>query len=359
MASKSKAEKVAAAQAAAAQPLRVTDVEFALLKLRESFVEAQVRHAAHSLSVIVSANAASQPLLSTAVAELFKKKFGLASSGEDPDWFVKLRECVGRSMQPFMTLHGPWDMCVKTLRACPALFDPPRSYTLFGILQSEFTKVVLHGLTLSGAEMDEIRFKLECLIADVLVTRNWVAHETLSVEEVKRGMQSLVDTLTMLKCDPSLLPPVRSTIEGYLREIDDACAPGALPLLSIGSLARLYFMRNSQRLCAAVGERHDVGKAIERMAKGDTLIELQKVFVVKSRHDLQHGKSNGKSLSVMVALCSVLSLLRNLSSTHAFPNDITAAADACDADAMQLLARMQLCKEQQLLQAVSLGHQAA
>ena len=45
MASKSKADKLAAAQAAAAQPLRVTDAEFALLKLRESFVKAQVMHA--------------------------------------------------------------------------------------------------------------------------------------------------------------------------------------------------------------------------------------------------------------------------------------------------------------------------
>ncbi len=102
MASKSKVEKVAAAQAAAAQPLRVTDVEFALLKLRESFVEAQVRHAAHSLSAIVSANAASQPLLSTAVAKLFKKKFGLASSGGDPDWFVKL---MGVCWKEHATLH--------------------------------------------------------------------------------------------------------------------------------------------------------------------------------------------------------------------------------------------------------------
>ena len=45
MAFKSKADKLAAAQAAAAQPLRVTDAEFALLKLRESFVKAQVMHA--------------------------------------------------------------------------------------------------------------------------------------------------------------------------------------------------------------------------------------------------------------------------------------------------------------------------
>ncbi len=110
MASKSRADKLAAAQAAAAQPLRVTDAEFALLKLRESFVAVQVRHPSHSQSLIGSSNAPSQPLLSTAVAELFKKKFPLEAPGEDPDWFVKLKESAGRSMQQFMALHGPWDM---------------------------------------------------------------------------------------------------------------------------------------------------------------------------------------------------------------------------------------------------------
>jgi hypothetical protein len=105
MASKSKADKLAAAQAAAAQPLRVTDAEFALLKLRESFVEVQVRHHAHFPSLIGGANAPSQPLLSTAVAELFKKKFPLEPPGEDPEWFVKMKESAGRSMQQFMTLQ--------------------------------------------------------------------------------------------------------------------------------------------------------------------------------------------------------------------------------------------------------------
>jgi len=204
MAFKSKADKLAAAQAAAAQPLRVTDAEFALLKLRECFVEAQVRHHNQIRGVIVSADAASQPLLSTAVAELFKKKFGLASSGADPEWFVKLQECAAKSSRPFMTLDGPWDMCVNTLRFIAALFDPPLSYTVFAILKNKFTDIVLPGLTLSGADADDTRFKLECLIRDVLVTRNWVSHETLSVQEVKRGMQSLVDALPVLNCDPSL-----------------------------------------------------------------------------------------------------------------------------------------------------------
>ena len=70
-------------------------------------------HHNQTRGVIVSADAASQPLLSTAVAELFKKKFPLEPPGEDPEWFVKMKESAGRSMQQFMTVHGPWDMCVK------------------------------------------------------------------------------------------------------------------------------------------------------------------------------------------------------------------------------------------------------
>ena len=256
-------------------------------------------------------------------------------------------------------VHGPWDMCVETLCVCCAVIDAPLSYTIFAILKKEFTDVVLPGLALGGADQDAIRFKLECLIADVLVTRNWVAHETLSVDEVKRGMQSLVDTLSVLQCDASLLPPVRSAIEECTKEVDDACAPGASSQLCIGSVARLFFMRNCQRLCDAVGELHEVDKAIGRMAMGDSQMELQKGIVRKIRHDLHYGKSDGKSLSVIVAMSSLSFLLRSLSSAHASPHVIVAAADACDDDAMQLLARMQLCDEGELLHAVSLGHQAA
>jgi hypothetical protein len=96
---------------------------------------------------------------------------------------------------------------------CSALSDAPSSYTVFAILQKEFTEVVLPGLALGSADQDTNRFRLECLITDVLVTRNWVAHDTLSVQEVKRGMQSLLDILPLLHYDPSQLPPVRSAIE--------------------------------------------------------------------------------------------------------------------------------------------------
>jgi len=78
------------------------------------------------------------------------------------------------------------------------------------------------------------------------------------------------------------------------------------------------------------------------MAKGDVQMELQQGIVIKIRHDLHHGKPDGKSLSVLAALCSLCFLLRKLSSAHAFPHVIVAAADACDDDAMQLLVHMQL-----------------
>ena len=250
----------------------------------------------------------------------------------------------------------------------PAIFDPPCSYTVFAILHKEFTEIVLPGLDLSGADNDDTRFKLECLIRDVLVTRNWVSHETLSVKEVKRGMQSLVDTLPMLKCDPCLVPPARCAIEEFMREIDDACAPGALPVLSIGSLARLFFMRNCHSLCAAVGEVHEVKKAIETMIDNmgkrkppipvTPSLEIHKNIVVLSRHELYHGKSNRKCLSVMVALCSLSSLLRTLGQAHAFPRVVEAAADACDADALQLLVRMRICDEAGLLTAVGDSHRS-
>lgn len=325
-------------------------------------MKGQVTRYDRSVSHAVTANALLQSILSTVLADLFKKKFGVAlfGAGAEPVWFVKLKESAGRSMQELIKdVHGPWDMCVETLCVCCAVIDAPLSYTIFAILKKEFTDVVLPGIALGGADQDAIRFKLECLIADVSVTRSWVANETLSVEEVKRGMQSLVDTLPVLQCDPSLLPPVRSAIEEHMREVDDACAPGASSQLCIGSVARLFFMRNCQRLCDAVGELHEVDKAIGRMAKGDAQMELQKGIVIKIRHDLHYGKSDGKSLSVLAALCSLSFLLRKLSSAHAFPHIIVAAADACDDDAMQLLVRMQLCDEGELLQAVSLGHQAA
>jgi len=53
-----------------------------------------------------------------------------------------------------------------------------------------------------------------------------------------------------------------------------------------------------------------------------------------------------------VALCSLSSLLRNLPPEHA------ATADACNADILQLLERMQLCDEGAILAAVAESHRS-
>ena len=54
-------------------------------------------------------------------------------------------------------------------------------------------------------------------------------------------------------------------------------------------------------------------KAIDKMTKGtSTELDCQKLFVIKGRHDLYHGVSSGSCMSVLVALCALSYLLRNL-----------------------------------------------
>jgi hypothetical protein len=57
-------------------------------------------------------------------------------------------------------------------------------------------------------------------------------------------------------------------------------------------------------------------------------------------------------MSVLVALCALSALLRNLGPEHA------AAADSCTADVLQLLQRMQLCEEGALVAAVAESHRS-
>ena len=128
-------------------------------------------------------------------------------------------------------------------------------------------------------------------------------------------------------------------------------------------------MRNCHSLCAAVGERHEVAKAIDAMIESmgkrkpaiavTPSLELHKNIVVQCRHELYHGKSNHKCLCVVVALCSLSSVLRSLGQVHAFPRAVEAAADACDADVLQLLVRMRICDEAELLAAVRNSHLTA
>jgi hypothetical protein len=240
----------------------------------------------------------------------------------------------------------------------------PRSYTVCDILQSKFRDIVLPGLGLSGAEKDNERFKLECVIRDALVTRNWVAHTTLSVDEMMRGLQSLLHVLHMLPCDAAQLKSICDVVDGCIHEFVRCRSSERVFELSLNSLARLMFKRHCQRFCDAVGEASEIEKAVkvlvEQMAKMKVAvipsIAICKNIAVACRHEVYHGKSSGASLSIMVAMCSLSSLFRTLAQVHAFPNVVKAAADACDADTMQLLVRMQLCDEARLLKAVEASH---
>jgi hypothetical protein len=108
--------KLEQAKASAQRPARVTDAEFAVIMLRESFVAAQ----ASFLYVDVfscgrchaCANPTFQPVLSAAVAALFQKAFAAPppAAGADPEWFERLKSCAGNSVRSFMKLSGPWDM---------------------------------------------------------------------------------------------------------------------------------------------------------------------------------------------------------------------------------------------------------
>jgi hypothetical protein len=228
------------------------------------------------------------------------------------------------------------------------LFHALCSDIVFSILHFKFADIVKPGLDL---DFDD-KLMLKRLIVDVLVTCNRSVHGKLSVVEVRRGMQSLLHTLTVLKCDPSLLPPnpVLVAIEEYLREIDDVCAPVAL---SVTSITCLFFTRALQRLCKAINVADLTREALVANFPRSQEMILIKEFVWSGRCYLYHGKCNRKSMALLVCICAVSRLLRSLD--PAFAVD----ADSCDADVMQLLARMQLCEEQQLLQAISLGHQTA
>ena len=236
---------------------------------------------------------------------------------------------------------------------CPSVAHARCSYTVCDILQSKFHDIVLPALSLHGADKDNERFKLECLLRDVLVTRNLVAHGKLSVAEVKRGMQSLARLLHMLPCDVRALQSVCAAIDTCVHHVEQSCSASYSCKLSFGSLARLLLLRYCQCFCDAVGEPSDMQKAIDKMTKGtSTELDCQKLFVIKGRHDLYHGVSSGSCMSVLVALCALSSLLRNLRPEHA------ATADACNADILRLLEQMQLCDEGAILAAVAESHRS-
>ncbi len=281
--------------------------------------------------------------------------------------FKQLKSCAGRTVKDRMTPAGPWDMCAGCSSRSACLRPLPharRSYTVCDILQSKFHDIVLPGLGLSGADKDNERFKLECLIRDVLVTRNWVAHFTLSIEEMMRGLQSLLHLLHMLPCDAAQLKSVCRTVDAFIIDLVRCRSSERVFELSLNSLAPLVYKRHCQRFCDAMGEASSISEALrdlnDQMTKKKVAFtpsfSICRNIAVASSVKVHHGKCSGASLSFMVAMCAVSFLFRTLAQLRAFPKDLEAAADACDADILQLLVRMQLCDEARLLKAVEDSH---
>ena len=235
--------------------------------------------------------------------------------------------------------------------ACTARFTS-RSFVLFEALGKAFVDVVLPQLRLTGPAADDEHFQLKNFITDVLVTRHWFSHgHRLSVTQIMRAIVSLLGTIAKLRCDPVLEQAATAVITACIDDVHARHVPGCPVALPISSIACLFFTRALQRLCKAINVADISLNALAANGPTSQEMKLVKECVWNGRCYLYHGKCNRKSMALLVCMCAVSRLLRSL--VPAFAID----ADACDADAMQLLARMQLYEEQQLLQAVSLGHQ--
>ena len=229
-----------------------------------------------------------------------------------------------------------------------------RSFVLFEALDKGFVQVVAVQLGLSASTADDAHFQLKNFITDVLVTRNWLSHgRRLSVTQVVRAMTSLLGTIRRLGCDPTHEQLAIGVITSCIADVHAHRIPSSPVTLTVNSIACLFFTRALQRLYKAINVADISPEALAARGPSSQEMKLVKECVWDGRCYLYHGKCNRKSMALLVCMCAVSRLLRSLSPAFA------ADADACDADAMQLLARMQLCEEQQLLQAVSLGHHTA
>ncbi len=211
---------------------------------------------------------------------------------------------------------------------------------------------MLPGLRLNTSDTENERFMLDCLIRDVLVTRNWHTNSKLSVLEIKRGIRSLVDALRMLQCDTAFFDILCHTIDACISKVEQSYTVPHSLKLSIGSASRLLLMRHCHHLCDAVNSISEIERALNTMLKKpNSELDAHMRLVIKGRCEIYDGSSSGECMSVLQALCAVSHLLRSLGPTHAV------AADACDADVLQLLERMQFCHESVLLASVDDLHQ--
>ncbi len=203
-------------------------------------------------------------------------------------------------------------------------------------------------LGLTGPDADDAHFQLKSCINDVLVTRNWTSHfRILSVTQVVRAMTSLVGTISKIGCDPVPAQCASSVIAACIADVHACHNPSSSVTLTVSSLTFVFFNRALQRLCKAINVS-DISKdtLCSRWPNRNQDIRIAIDCVWNGKCYLLHGKCYRKSMALLVSMCAVSRLLRSLG------DKCTDDANACDADIMHLLARMQLCDGPQLLQAV-------
>ena len=240
------------------------------------------------------------------------------------------------------------DVCLR--RA--SLLMPCR-FVIFEALDAHFVEVVLPQLGLCGPEANDAHFRLKHFITDVLVTRNWFSHgRSLSLTQVVRAMTSLLAAIVDLRCDDVSQQHATAVITACIADVRACTVPGAPLTMTVNSISCLFFIRALQRLCKALNVSDITKEALAANGPTSQDMKLVKECVWDGRCYLYHGKCNRKAMALLVCTCAASRLLRSLGPAFAHH------AEDCDADIMQLLARMNLCEEQSLIAAVSEGHKA-
>jgi len=206
----------------------------------------------------------------------------------------------------------------------------------------------------------------------VLVTRSWWSHgsDNVTVVECTHAMQSLIDMLGMMV--PVVLPrpadadAAIACIQSRITRVESALSddPASAPAeLSIEFHSCLIFMRALEQLRAAacsskvleaLPHDSDINEIIDIIRLTGKLKPEQAVMcdiVVKGCHYMFHGADTHRTLALLQCTCAVAPLLQYLGASDA-------AADACEASAMQLMQRMGISDVKLLLQEVVASHSA-
>jgi len=182
-------------------------------------------------------------------------------------------------------------------------------------------------------------------LLQVVVTRNWLSHGSshVAASECVRAMQSLMDLLDIIS--PAVLPSasdadaVLASIQSHITRVEVALPAEAD--LSVELHTCLVFMRALQQLRVCARARlpprthdGDITTIIDEILKKcNPQQQLLCSMVLKGRHYMFHGADTRMTLPLLQSACAVSLLLR-------FFGAPAAAADSCDARAMQLMARM-------------------